>query len=128
MTIKYLIRQRDLNVTFRGGLGSYLLLSMCICAIQNVIKYFFNILIFIFIYCREKKDSLNLGICFLEFFTIFGHGLCYREVGVSISKGGSFFRKYEEDCYEDEKDSFLCFENVHDTDMDIGNNAWATNV
>lgn len=77
---------------------------------------------------REKKDSLNLGICFLEFFSLFGHGLYYREVGVSISKGGSFFQKYEDGYYENEKDSLLCFENINDIEMDIGNNAWATNV
>lgn len=51
MTIKYLIRQRDLNVTFRGGLGSYLLLSMCISAIQNVIKYIY----ILYIYLGKRK-------------------------------------------------------------------------
>lgn len=78
IVLKYYLKQRELNIPYDGGIGSYLLLHMCLAAIQCL--------------NRENRNSLNLGQCIYMFFYIFCT-LNYETIFISVYGPGMLYKK-----------------------------------
>jgi len=79
--LKQLLLTRDLASVFTGGLSSF--------SITLMIISFFQL--------HHRRDVAskknNLGVLLLEFLQLYGQNFNYRDVGISISQGGSYLRK-----------------------------------
>lgn len=111
--IKYFLRQRSLNESYRGGISSFII---------------FNLVYVYFTYFNQTtaipKENITLShiLCgFLEFFT---KSFNYEEVGISIRDGGYFFRKKDRNWLDDRRRYLLCVENYQEPDTDIGKSAY----
>lgn len=114
MLLKFVLRQRCLNETFTGGVGSYLLLNMTYAYVQYLMK-------------RGEVDKINnLGKLFIGFLKFYGEEFNYKELGISINDGGEFFKKWQRNFVNANNNGgdFLCFENYQEPDMDLARGAY----
>jgi len=107
--LKFILRQRNLNETYTGGVGSYLLLNLVYAYVQHLIR------------TNEEDKILNVGKLFIGFLKFYGEEFNYRELGISIMDGGEFFRKWHRNFSNNEG---ICLENYQDPNQDIGKGAY----
>ncbi len=102
LVLKAFLRQRDLNDTHIGGIGSFLLVVMTTAFLQYKRK--------------EGKAALakaTLGETLLDFFEFYGELFNYRELGISIIGDGMLYRKQG-------RNDNLSVENPQDPYFDVG--------
>ena len=154
LVLKYFLAQRSLNVTFKGGVGSFLLQLMVIASIQHHAK--------VRQHSRWKqldvlennlkknssggsgkklkknikiqKDNLStffrqdgpidLGTMLLEFLEFYGRSLDIHTVGISVRGQGTLYSKNTKSFYNPNKTHLLSLENPENPDIDIGANSY----
>lgn len=80
LVLKAFLKSRQLNETYHGGVGSFLLTMMVTSYLQRQYKL-------------GGTEKMDLGWHFLEFLKLYGHTFNYDRVGISIRKEGSYFCK-----------------------------------
>ncbi len=83
LIIKSFLNQRSMNEVFTGGLGNYSIVCLAISFLQMHPK----------IRRGEIDPQKNLGVLVIEFFELYGCYFNYREVGISLRVGGSYYTK-----------------------------------
>lgn len=83
LIIKSFLSQRSMNEVFTGGLGSYSIVCLAISFLQMHPK----------IRRGEIDPQKNLGVLVIEFFELYGCYFNYKEVGISLRDGGSYYNK-----------------------------------
>ncbi|MDR3582331.1 MAG: hypothetical protein P4L67_03600 [Candidatus Pacebacteria bacterium] len=102
LVIKAFLRERRLNETYTGGIGSFLLVTMIVAFIQFE--------------CKDRKKNLketNLGELLIHFFRFYGSEFNHVMLGISVVGDGTFYKKKEPDIT-------LSVENPMDIDSDVG--------
>lgn len=84
LVIKAFLKTRGLNETFHGGLSSYLTTILVISYLLEINKY-------------EHKKKLLLSEHLMNFFELYGCKFNYRDLGISIRKGGFYFKRSDRD-------------------------------
>lgn len=102
IVIKAFLRQKDLNETHTGGIGSFLLVVLVTAFLQYHIKE-----------SQGDKKHKPLSELLIGFFTFYGEDFNYKKLGISIVGEGMLYRKPN-------NNGFLMVENPQDPDMDIG--------
>lgn len=116
LIIKYMLRQRDLNEIYLGGVSSFIIFTLLYYYIIDVNKrvvYSVN--------KGEKEKLLTLGHLLLGFFNFYGYDFNYKKLGISI-RNGCFL-------YERKGDSkhILSVENFQDIYQDLGKSCYKFN-
>jgi DNA polymerase sigma len=151
LVLKYFLHQRQLNETFTGGVGSFLLQMMIVSMLQarqarnesfsssqnlskkNSAKSPKNRPHIRFDESREEGGppsellsfmNNNLGLLLLEFLEMFGSTFNYERCGVHVADGGMFFRKEDMDMMYFNRTYLLALVNPHDPSHDIGKNSY----
>lgn len=112
MTMKWLLTQLDLNETYQGGVGSYMLFTMCLAHLQAEMR------------ARGHGflQEANLGYLvygFLERYTTFD----YYFNGIDVRWEGSLFDKQE--MHRDEAPQpLLCIKSPLEPELDVGKNSY----
>jgi len=86
--LKYFLKQRGLNDTYTGGIGSFLLFCMTISSLQMHPAH------------REDKkyyDRYTLAHFLVNFLRLYGNDFNYTDSGISIRGNGSYFHKRDND-------------------------------
>ena len=113
LVIKYMLRQRDLNEIYKGGISSFIIFTLLYYYIVDVKKRI------IYKNNNEKKEKLiTLGELLLGFFNFYGFDFNYRKLGISIRNGCFLFRR------TDESKNILCVENFQDIKQDMGKSCY----
>ena len=135
LVLKRWLQQRDLNETYRGGVGSFMLVLMIVRVLQDLHK----------LGCatgmtERRKDvqvefkskrvqdskmlaRLNLGAALLYFFRYYGIELNYNVVGLSVRKGGKLLSKVKSGWMMYNRPYLLAVENPDDISADVGKNS-----
>ena len=114
--LKLFLKQRGLNDTYNGGVGSFLLVCTVVAAVQQ--------------HCSHRRDRskyryFTLGHYFMYFLRLYGEDLDYERVGVSIRGEGSFFNKRAKGWkYSDRDRTLLALECPQNPDNDLGRNSY----
>lgn len=114
IVLKYWLRDRGLNDTFTGGVGSFLLQLLVICSLQHpppTPSHF-------------RSHGGNLGASLIHFFELFGLRLNYTQVGIAVTDGGRFFNKRLRGCLDERRPYLLAVESPHDSSVDVASNAF----
>jgi non-canonical poly(A) RNA polymerase PAPD5/7 len=112
LILKAFLKSRELNETYHGGVGSFLLTMLVTSYLQRHYK----------LGGTDKKD---LGFHLIEFFNLYGNLFNYDQVGISIRKEGSYFSKDKKGWEQyDQNRCRLSVENPQDPDIDIGRPAY----
>lgn len=102
LVLKEFLRERRLNETFAGGIGSFLIVILVLSFLQ---------------YRRINEPNVferrGLGELLGEFFRFFAYDFNYEELGISVIGEGTFFDKAGKGCY-------LTVENPQDPNVDMG--------
>ncbi len=106
MLMKYLLRMNDLNNSFHGGMSSFLLFNIIYAYHQYIHK------------ADKIEYDFNLGSFLLGCLKFYTEDFNYKDLGISLRKGGYFFRKDEN--IDIRYNSLLCVENFLDKTHDIG--------
>jgi non-canonical poly(A) RNA polymerase PAPD5/7 len=80
--LKYILRERELNETFTGGMSSFLLFCLVFAYHQQLLRK-----------DDFDPDNHDLGQFLLGFLRFYGEEFNHNELGISLRKGGSFFLK-----------------------------------
>ena len=80
LSIKAYLKERMLNSTEKGGVGSFLLMVMIIGYLQCQLKL-------------AKLQSMNLGELFIGFFEFYGSKFNHEILGISIIGKGRFYKR-----------------------------------
>ncbi|CAM9320421.1 unnamed protein product, partial [Phaeothamnion confervicola] len=115
LVLKYFLCGLELNETFHGGIGSFLLALMVVSMLQQ----------------RARRDSFtgtsvtfNLGTLLLEFFKLYGDDFNSVEAGISVLRGGYYFLKRDRSWMNPERPFLLSVENPVDGKLDVGANSY----
>jgi non-canonical poly(A) RNA polymerase PAPD5/7 len=113
--LKYILRERNLNETFTGGVSSYLLLNMSYAFLLHIQSQGEDL--------EEslKGENLNLGSFLKGFLKFYCEEFNWRDLGISIRNGVQFFSKWTRNFSNNEN---LCFENFQEPEKDIGRGAY----
>ena len=117
IVLKYFLAQRNLNETFQGGIGSYLLQLMIISYLQH--------------YSRTQARSFvncsmrNLGHLLIGFFELYGCKFNYERLSIEIRKGGRYVLKRDTnfESMRANKASALSVQNPLDLKHDVAANS-----
>jgi len=108
LILKAFLKSRELNETYHGGVGSFLLTMLVTSYLQRKYK-------------EGGTDKMDLGKHLIDFFYLYGQVFNYDYVGISIRKEGSYFTKEKRGWdSHDQNRSRLCVENPQDPEVDIG--------
>eukprot|EP00474_Spongospora_subterranea_P008660 CRZ09118.1 hypothetical protein [Spongospora subterranea] len=116
--LKYFLQFREMNETYSGGIGSFLLQMMIVSHLQ------------LHPFGSSKRLSspanknLNLGALLLSFFELYGKVFNYAVVGISVRNGGSYFSKVQKGFADDARSYLLCVENPLEPEIDVGRNSF----
>jgi len=102
LVMKAFLRQRGLNDTHTGGIGSFLVVVLVTAFLQHQIKQQTGI-----------QKERTLGEILYDLLAFYGEEFNYRELGISIVGEGMFYKKQT-------MDENLSVENPQDPDLDIG--------
>lgn len=80
LILKSFLKSRQLNETYHGGVGSFLLTMLVTSYLQREYK-------------KGGTDKIDLGRHLVQFFDLYGQTFNYENVGISIRKEGSYFSK-----------------------------------
>jgi len=111
LILKAFLKGRELNETYHGGVGSFLLTMLCTSYLQRQYKL-------------GGTDKMDLGRHLIEFFHLYGQVFNYDQVGISIRKEGSYFSKERRGWDNGDRGSRLSVENPQDPEVDIGRPAY----
>lgn len=114
VVLKVFLRQRALAETYRGGIGSFLLLLMTTAFLQHFAR----------VQRTKRRQWPNLGLLLLQFLRFFGTELNYAAVGLRIG-GGNFFSKSRKGWLDHRRPWLLSVENPNDGSIDVGKSSWA---
>ncbi len=115
LLIKYVIRQRNLNQIYTGGISSFIIFTLLYYYIADSRKIIeFEI--------RnnndEKERLLTLGHLLVGFFNFYAFEFRYEKFGISISNGCHLYKR------EDEAKYILSVKNFEDESQDMGVNCF----
>ena len=113
LLIKYLIRQRNLNQIYTGGISSFIIFSLIyyyIADLRKQIEYKIN--------NGEKEQLLTLGHLLVGFFNFYAFEFNYEKFGISISKGCYLYER------NDGSKKNLSIKNFEDESYDMGANCY----
>lgn len=114
LVVKRFLAERELNDTFRGGMGSFLCFLTVVASVQRSRRL-----------ATPPDAPLSLGFLLLQYFDLFGNVLNYHEAGISLLEGGSFFSKRKRGWFSLERPFLLSIENPEKPVLDVGKNSWA---
>ena len=113
LLIKYVIRQRNLNQIYTGGISSFIIFTLLyyyIADLRKQIDYEIN--------KDEKEKLLSLGHLLVGFFNFYAYEFKYEKFGISISNGCHLYKR------EDESKYILSVKNFEDESQDMGINCF----
>lgn len=116
LVLKYFLAQRELNETFQGGIGSFLLQLMVVSFLQQYRRQLGTL--------YDDFRYNNLGKLLVEFFVLYGRDFNYEQVGISVQKGGFYFNKENRDWLDHNRPFLLSVENPNEPSMDVGKNSY----
>lgn len=105
LVIRAFLDHRSMNQVSTGGLGSYSTTCLAISFLQMSPK----------IRAAEIHPSNDLGALVVGFFELYGCHFKYRDLGISIRDGGSYFHKTSKGWGDPKKPHLLCIEDPTDT-------------
>ncbi|CAD8210064.1 unnamed protein product [Paramecium octaurelia] len=111
MTLKCVLRQRDLNETYSGGVGSFLLFQMILAFLREFRKDFFQ---------HNKEDQIKnvtLGEYMIKFLEFYGIKFDVSRKKIVMSQGGRIENKSTQD------ERFSLF-SPQDPDHDVGHSSY----
>lgn len=113
LILKSFLKSRQLNETYHGGVGSFLLTMLVTSYLQREYK-------------QGDTDNKDLGTHLIQFFHLYGQVFNYDHIGISIRKEGSYFTKEKRgwEGRDERSRSRLCVENPQDPEVDIGKPAY----
>ena len=113
LVLKCFLKSRQLNETYHGGVSSFLLTMLVTSYLQRE-------------YRKGNTENVDLGKHLIDFFELYGTQFNYEDIGLSIRKGGKYFKKSSRGWEGwDERSRFrLCVENPQDPEVDIGRSAY----
>ena len=109
LVIKYMLRQRQLNEIYKGGVSSFIIFSLIYYYISDIRKKILNDL-----KNGKREDELTLGHLLVGFFNFYGFMFDYDQVGISIRYGCFLYKRQEH------KPNTLSIENFQDINQDMG--------
>ncbi len=140
MLLKYILRQRDLNEAYKGGIGSFVIFNMVYAyilflmrikkisfvsksnLITNEAEEFSKLNDSKYFSSKEMRSIEDLGTFFYGFLNFYGFEFDFRNFGISNLGIGSFFPKTKSRYfYFSEK---LCIVNILDPSQDICRSAF----
>jgi non-canonical poly(A) RNA polymerase PAPD5/7 len=116
--VKYFLKQRGLNDTYSGGIGSFLLFCMVISALQHHPAHRQD---------RKYYSRYTLAHYLVAFFKLYGEDFNYEMVGISIKGEGRYFQKASKNWLYSEKPGLLAVE-CPQTDNDLGKNSFSVEL
>jgi len=108
LVIKYYLKQKFLNNSWSGGIGSYTLVIMIISYLQLHAKQ------------QGETSETTLADHLLGFFGLYGSQFNYVESVISIVNEGKYLRKSEKNWKNENNPSLLSVEDPHNPDNDVG--------
>jgi len=108
LVIKYYLKQKFLNNSWSGGIGSYTLVIMIISYLQLHAKQ------------QGETSETTLADHLLGFFGLYGSQFDYVESVISIVNEGKYLRKSEKNWKNENNPSLLSVEDPHNPDNDVG--------
>jgi non-canonical poly(A) RNA polymerase PAPD5/7 len=113
LVVKHFLAQRDLNETYKGGMGSYLCFLTVVAVCQRARR-------------MNPEYAENLASLLLQYFDFYGNVFNYEDVGISLFHGGHFFRKKTRAWSAGplEKAISLCLEDPMNPEVDIGKKSY----
>ena len=114
LLIKYVIRQRNLNQIYTGGISSFIIFTLLyyyIADSRKIIESEIN-------NNGEKEKLLTLGHLLVGFFNFYAFEFRYEKFGISISNGCHLYKR------EDEAKYILSVKNFEDESQDMGVNCF----
>ena len=114
LLIKYVIRQRNLNQIYTGGISSFIIFTLLyyyIADSRKIIESEISI-------NGEKERLLTLGHLLVGFFNFYAFEFRYEKFGISISNGCHLYKR------EDEAKYILSVKNFEDESQDMGVNCF----
>ncbi|CEP01005.1 unnamed protein product (mitochondrion) [Plasmodiophora brassicae] len=123
--LKYFLHCRDMNDTYTGGVGSFLLQMMIVSQLQ-LHPYGSMRLPASATASAPASRDLNLGALLLSFLEVFGKTFNYAVVGISVRDGGSYFSKAQRGAAFTDvmRPYLLSVENPLEPDVDVGRNSF----
>jgi len=106
LVIKYYLKQKFLNNSWSGGIGSYTLVIMIISYLQ--------------LHAKNYGSETTLADHLLGFFCLYGSQFNYVETVISIVNEGKYLRKSDKNWMNDNNPSLLSVEDPHNPDNDVG--------
>lgn len=116
LTVKYMLRQRELNEIYKGGASSFIIFSLLYYYIIDVNKRI--------IYRKkkgQKERQLSLGNLLLGFFNFYGYDFNYKKLGISIRNGCFLYKR------DGLSRNILSIENFQDISQDLGKSCYQYN-
>ena len=113
LLVKYVIRQRDLNQIYTGGVSSFIIFTLLyyyIADLRKQIEYEIN--------NGEKERILTLGHLLLGFFNFYAFEFKYEKFGISILNGCHLYKR------NDDNKNILSVKNFEDESQDMGTNCF----
>jgi non-canonical poly(A) RNA polymerase PAPD5/7 len=114
--IKYFLKQRGLNDTYSGGVGSFLLFCLVISSIQHHPAHRQD---------RKYYSRYTLAHYLVSFLKLYGEDFSYEVVGISIKGEGSYFKKASKNWYYNEKPGYVAVECPQNAENDLGKNSFS---
>ena len=116
LIIKYVIRQRDLNQIYTGGISSFIIFTLLyyyIADLRKQIEYEIK--------NGQKERLLTLGHLLMGFFNFYAFQFNYEKFGISILDGCYLYKR------EDECKNILSVKSFEDESLDMGTNCFQYN-
>ena len=113
LLIKYLIRQRNLNQIYTGGISSFIIFTLLyyyLADLRKQIEYETN--------KGEKEKNITMGDLLIGFFNFYAFEFKYEKFGISISNGCRLYKR------NDENKNILSVKNFEDESQDLGVNCY----
>jgi len=117
--MKYFLKQRGLNETYSGGIGSFLLFCMVVSSVQMHPAHRED---------RKYYSRYTLAHYLVHFLQLYGDTFNYDDVGISIKGEGYYFNKRSKQWYMSDKPGYLCVECPQNVDTDLGRNSFAIDL
>ncbi|KAK8818738.1 hypothetical protein WA538_004044 [Blastocystis sp. DL] len=124
MILKYMLSQRDLNDTYRGGIGSFMITLLCLSCEQWCIRSLFPSLLT----HSEGTERGNLANHLLQFFYFYGFLFNYDKLALRVRNDGGYVEKVAKGWLEEGREFMLAVENPIDPSLDVGKSSFNVKV
>ncbi|GAB5366137.1 hypothetical protein AAMO2058_001118800 [Amorphochlora amoebiformis] len=122
MVLKFFLAMRELNETYTGGVGSFVLQMMVVGYLKlryktrDAIRYK---------EWPEKASEMNLAAILMDFFKFFGGTeFNYEKVGLIVTGNGGYYDKRKKGRFNGSRPWALSLESPLDPSLDIGANSF----